>query len=63
MGEIMNSINDLEHSLAHMFDLLSREKEILMTQISKETNARTRSELNQDLEKVSGILSEFALSQ
>jgi len=59
----MNSIDNLEQALAQMFDLLSREKELLVTQLSEERNARKRSELDQDLEKVSGILSEIAQSQ
>jgi len=59
----MNSIDTLEYALAQMFDLLSREKEVLLRQVSEECDARKRSELNQDLEKVNGILSEIATSQ
>ena len=59
----MNSIDNLEDALVQMFDLLSREKELLLSQIAEERDARKRSELNQDLEKVSTVLSEIALSQ
>ena len=49
--------------LAQMFDLLSREKETLVTQLSKESDARKRSELNQELNNVTGILSELSATQ
>jgi len=49
--------------LAQMFDLLSREKEILVNQLSQERDARKRSELNQELNHVTGILSEISATQ
>jgi len=56
-------MNDKKRSMAHMFDLLSREKELLVSQISEERDARKRSELNQELKNLSGILLEITASQ
>ncbi len=56
-------MRDKKHPLAQMFDLLSREKEILVSQISEERDARKRSELNQELNNVTGILSEISAAQ
>jgi len=60
IGGIMSNI---KLPLLEMFDLLSREKELLVTQISEESNARKRSELNLELKNVSGILSDITASQ
>jgi len=49
--------------LAQMFNLLSREKKLLVSEISEERDVRKRSELSQDLEKVRGILLEIKTAQ
>jgi len=56
-------MKDEKRPLAQMFDMLSREKEILVAQLSKEGDARKRSELNQELNNVTGILSELSAIQ
>ena len=56
-------MSNIKLPLLEMFDLLSREKELLVTQISEESNARKRSELNLELKNVSGILSDITASQ
>ena len=53
-------MKDNKRPLTQMFDLLSREKELLVSQISQERDAKTRSELNQELKHVKGILSEIS---
>jgi len=46
-----------------MFDLLNHEREILVSQISEERNARKKSELNRDLSHVRGVLQDLLRAQ
>jgi len=56
-------MNDMKQSMLGMFDLLSNEKELLVSQLSEELDEIKRLELNQELRDVSGVLSEIATLQ
>jgi len=56
-------MSNIKLPLLEMFDLLSREKELLVTQISEEKNSTKRLELNQELRNLSGILSDITASR